>query len=88
MLNLNKPHLKKIAKREEYDNAELVSADKIKVYIAEEALIKLDGNQRRTRCQTLVEAKIDPELGIEARSFDATIDDMNRIQDAIMWEED
>ena len=87
MLNLNKPHLKKIAKREEYDNAELVSADKIKVYIAEEALIKLDGNQRRTRCQTLVEAKIDPELGIEARSFDTTIDDMNRIQDAIMWEE-
>ena len=87
MLNQDKPHLKKIARQEEYDNSELVSADKIKVYIAEEALIKLDGNQRRTRCQTLVEAKIDPELGIEARSFDTTIDDMNRIQDAIMWEE-
>ena len=88
MLNQDKPHLKKIAKQERYDNSELISFEKIKVYIAEEALIKLDGNQRRTRCQTLVEAKIDPELGIEARSFDSTIDDMNRIQDAILWEED
>ena len=88
MLNQDKTHLKKIAKREEYDTSELLSADKIKVYIAEESLIKLDGNQRRTRCQTLVEAEINPELGIEARSFDTTIDDMNRIQDAILWEED
>ncbi len=88
MLSQNKPHLKKIAKREGYDSSELLGSEKIKVYIAEEALVKLDGNQRRTRCQTLVEAKIDPELGIEARSFDTTIDDMNRIQDAIMWEED
>ena len=87
MLNQKKPHLKKIAKREGYDSSELLSSEKIKVYIAEEALVKLDGNQRRTRCQTLVEAKIDPELGIEARSFDTTIDNMNSIQDAIMWEE-
>ena len=88
MLSQNKPHLKKIAKREGYDSSELLGSEKIKVYIAEEALIKLDGNQRRTRCQTLVEAKIDPEMGIEARSFDTTIDEMNRIQDAILWEED
>ncbi len=88
MLSRNKPRLKKIAKREGYDTSELINAEKIKVYIAEEALVKLDGNQRRTRCQTLVEAKIDPELGIEARSFDETINEMNEIQDAILWEED
>lgn len=88
MLNQDKTHLKKIAKREGYDRAELLNPQRIKMYIAEEDLIRLDGNQRRTRCQTLVEAKIDPELGIEARSFDTTINKMNEIQDAILWEED
>ena len=88
MLNQEKPHLKKIAKREGYDRAELLNSERIKMYVAEEDLIRLDGNQRRTRCQTLVEAEIDPELGIEARSFDTTINEMNEIQDAILWEED
>ena len=87
MLNQDKPCLKKIAKREGYDNSEIISADKIRVYIAEKSLVKLDGKKRRSRCHTLTEAKIDPESGIEARSFDNTIDEMNRIQDAILWEE-
>ena len=87
MLNQDKPHLKKIANREGYDNSELLTSEKIKMYMRKRTS-KLDGNQRKTRCQTLVEAKIDPELGIEALSFDTTIDEMNRIQDAILWEED
>lgn len=85
MLNHNKPHLKQIAEKEGYRTEELLSADKIKVYIAEEALTKLDGGQRKTRCQTLTLADIDPQLGIEARSFDTTIETMNRIQEEIVW---
>ncbi len=88
MLNQDKPYLKKIAKREGYDHSELISADKIRVYIAEEARVKLDGNKQRSRCPTLTEAKIDPESGIEARSFDETINKMNKIQDAILWEDE
>lgn len=88
MLNHDKPHLKRIQEEEGYKTEELVSADQIKVYIAEEALIKLDGNQKKTKCQTLTLAKIDSEMGIEARSFDITIDTMNRIQEAIIWSED
>ena len=88
MLNHDKPHLKRIQEQEGYKTEELVSADQIKVYIAEEALIKLDGNQKKTKCQTLTLAKIDSEMGIEARSFDITIDTMNRIQEAIIWSED
>ena len=34
---------------------------------------------------TFVEAKIDPVLGIEASSFDKTIDRMNSIQEDIIW---
>lgn len=85
MLNRDKPHLKRIAENEGYQPEELISAAKIKVYIAEEASIKLEGGQRKTSCQTLVAADIDPELGIEARSFDETIDKMNQIQQDIMW---
>jgi hypothetical protein len=88
MLNHDKPHLKKIAQEEGYKPEELVSHKNIKVYIAEERLLKLDGGQRKTRCQTLAPADIDPELGIEARSFDVTIEDMNRIQERILWGEE
>ena len=63
----------------------MLSADKIRVYIAEKALMVLGENTRRSRQPTLVPAKIDPELGIEARSFDETINKMNEIQEAIVW---
>jgi len=85
MLNQDKPYLKKISVDEGYKSEELISADKIRVYIAEEALLMLDNNKRKTRVQTLIAADIDPELGIEARSFDTTIEEMNRIQEAIVW---
>ncbi|MEG4022602.1 AAA family ATPase [Microcoleus sp. S13C4] len=88
MLNHDKPHLKRIAKEEGYLEAELISSEKIKVYIAEEVLIQLDGKTRKTKCQTLTAADIDPELGIEARSFDKTIETMNRIQETIIWGEE
>lgn len=85
MLNHDKPHLIKIAKDEGYKREELIAAEKIKVYIAEEALIKLEGGLRKTHCHTLTPADIDAERGIEARSFDKTIETMNRIQEEIIW---
>ena len=86
MLNHDKPHLKRIAKENGYRNDELISSDQVKVYMAQEDLIPLEeGQKRRRRGHTLVEADIDPELGIEAPSFDETIDDMNRIQGDIVW---
>ncbi len=85
MLSQDRSHLKQIAKDEGYLEEELLSADQVKVYIAEEALIKLDDKIRKVKCPTLTAAKINSEMGIEARSFDSTIDDMNRIQDAIFW---
>ncbi len=88
MLNHDKPHLKRIAEEEGYQTEELISAEKIKVYIAEEKSIQLEGNKRKTKCKTLTLANIDPEMGIEARSFDTAIETMNRIQEAIVWGED
>lgn len=85
MLNQGGERLRAIADRENYRDSEMLNPDKVRVYIAEEALIKLDGAQRKTKCQTLVQADIDSKLGIEARSFDKTIEDMNRIQEEIVW---
>ena len=81
MLNHAKPHLKKVAEENGYQESELIKADQVKVYIAEKALMPLEeGQKRRKSGHTLIPADIDPEFGIEVGSFDATIDDMNRIQ--------
>jgi len=88
MLNHDQPHLKRIAEEEGYREVELIAAEKIKVYIAEKASILLEGKKTKTQCQTLTPADIDPEMGIEARSFDTTIETMNRIQEAIVWGKD
>ena len=85
MLNQNKRHLKQIIKAEKYSETELLLADKVKVYIAKENLVLKKGNTRKTKCLTLVSADINQELGIEVESFDTTIDEMNRIQEAIVW---
>lgn len=85
MLNQKDERLQEIARNEGYKKSELLDANKVKVYMAVEELVKVDGAQRKTKCQTLVAADIDSKLGIEAKSFDKTIEDMNRIQDEIVW---
>ena len=86
MLNHDKPHLERVAEENGYQQSELLKADQVKVYIAETALMPLEkGQQKRRRAHTLVSADIDPEFGIEVRSFDKTIDTMNKIQRKIVW---
>lgn len=86
MLNHDKPHLKRVAEENGYQKSELISADQVKVYMTKEKLMPLEkGQKRRRRGYTLVPADIDPEFGIEAGSFDKTIDAMNKIQRDIVW---
>lgn len=86
MLNHDKPHLKRVAEENGYQESELIKADQVKVYVAETALMPLEkGQQKRRRAHTLVPADIDPEFGIEVDSFDKTINAMNKIQRNIVW---
>ena len=88
MLNHDKPHLKRVAEENGYQDSELINADQVKLYMTEEKLMPLEkGQKRRKRGYTLVPADIDPEFGIEAGSFDKTIDAMNKIQRDIVWGE-
>jgi len=88
MLNQPNKEIQNIRKSKGYREDELIDAKNIKVYMAKKNKILLNGYKRKTSVLTLVEADIDPSLGIEAETFDKTIDDMNRIQDAIIFSGD
>ncbi len=79
-------YFKKIAEEEKYAQEELLDASKVRVYIAEECLMKKEGNSRKTLCHSFSPAPLSQSMGIEIESFDKTIDEMNRIQDRIFWE--
>ena len=89
MLNQDKPHLKSIAEENGYQDWELIRSDKVKVYMTQEKLMPLEkGRKKRKKGFTFVEAKVHPVLGIEASSFDETINRMNSIQEDIIWGEE
>lgn len=90
LIMLNQPddeYLQGIAQEEGYDSGELLEASRVRVYIAEAASVMLPGKKRKTKGLTLTPAEVSPTEGIDARSFDPTIEEMNRIQGRIFWRE-
>lgn len=87
LLNKKCERLKALAAREGYSESEFLDHQSLKVYMSAEDLVKIEGRDRRVKCNTLIPAKIDAETGISLESFDSTIEDMNRIQDDIIWGE-
>lgn len=88
LLRLNRPgdkRLAAVAKREGYDNSELLAVRQLKVYMTQESPARAGGRRNGAKRYTLVNADIDAEMGIDAASFDETIDDINRIEDEIIW---
>ncbi len=78
-------HIRKVMENYGYTDREILSASKIKMFISEIGSILIPGNTRKSKIQTLVPAKIDPKYGIEATSFDSTINIMNTIQETIIF---
>ena len=85
MLSCDDDRIRGIASLENYSVLELLDPSKVKVFIAEESLVKLNGMARKTKINTLVKARVDYRTGIEARCFDDSINEINRIQDEIVW---
>ena len=88
MLKQDKLYLNRIAEKWSYKHEELLDYQKIRLYVAEESLVKQGSNVRKSRCQTLTAAEISQEQGIEVTSFDKSINAMNEIQEEILWGED
>lgn len=68
-----------------YKTNELLSTSQVGMYISKQDYLLLHGNQRKTKTQTLIPAIINSDYGIEAISFDDTINEMNRIQESLMF---
>lgn len=68
-----------------YSPEELIGHERVRFYRTSEKLLEVDGGTRRRRLPILEEIKVTSERGIEVESFDTEIDDLNRIQDIILY---
>ncbi|MDR1020415.1 MAG: ATP-binding protein [Synergistaceae bacterium] len=81
LLNNNISKTRKIMEQEGYDARELLKASQIRLYTAEAAQPEGGGPTRYVLCQS----PVSQEHGTMPKSFDRTIDDMNRLFDEIAW---
>jgi predicted ATPase len=86
MLNKQNPIAMRIMNDYCYSANEVLEAEKIKAYIAQEEPIKIDGASRKQKYNTFVPAPVD-EQGIGIESFDETINAQNDIQRELMFGE-
>ncbi len=87
MLGNKSEHTEELRKKYGYEDTELITKDQLKVYTAGKYPRMLEGNRRKTRVYTLEPANVHPFYGIEVPSFDESIDEMNKIQDEIVFGE-
>ena len=85
MLSGDAPHLKKVRKDEKYKESELLKASQMSVYLAKEGSCKYGEMKKAKTAMTLVRAEVDDEQGIWIESFDNEIEEMDRIQSAILY---
>lgn len=86
MLNQEAPAMEVVRKKfKDYLLEDKLAPERVALYMASEESILKAGGKRKTKVKTLVRADISPTLGIEAKSFDETIDEMNAIQEAIYY---
>lgn len=87
LIMLNQESTQRSAIREKYNYTEndFLSHERVRLYILKDSLDRKSGSKRRSIVRTLCEAPISPTLGIEAVSFDETIDEMNAMQEAIYY---
>ena len=80
LLNKQDQRIQELAEREGYQTSELLKPEQLNIYMT-----TLDTNIKDRKAYTLIAANISAENGIELTSFDEVIEDMNRIQDEIVW---
>ena len=85
MLSGGAPHLKEVMEKEGYKESELLKASQMSVYLAKQGPCKYGEMKKVKTDMTLVLAEVDDEQGIWIESFDNEIEDMDRIQSAILY---
>lgn len=85
MLSGDDPHLEKVRVDEKYKKSELLTAEQMSVYLAKLGLCKYGEMKKAKSAMTLERAVVDDEQGIWIESFDNEIEEMDRIQSAILY---
>jgi hypothetical protein len=81
MLAQKTDHTIKVQQTHGYADQELLNPEKVCLYMAGAHPI----GKRKAKINTLIAAKIHPDLGIDATTFDTTIEEMNAIQSDILY---
>lgn len=84
MLSSDKPHLSAVREKYGYDENDVLAAESVAVYSTTTALFEIDGKKKK-RLGTLEKWDVIEHRGIEIKSFDEAIIEMNRVQDAILY---
>lgn len=87
LMNVKNKRIAAIAEREKYDRHCLLDAEKVRAYVASNESMVKPGKTRRSRCRTLVQMAVDSETGITIGSFDSAIEELNRIEDELIYGE-
>jgi hypothetical protein len=85
MLSGKSPHLRDVMEAEGYKESELLRADQMSVYLAKHGPCKYGDMKKAKNAMTLVPAEVDNMQGIWIESFDNEIEEMDRIQSAILY---
>jgi predicted ATPase len=85
MLSGKAPHLRSVMEKEGYKVSELLTPEQMSVYLAKQGLCKYGEMKKAKTALTLVPAEVDHEQGIWVESFDKEIEEMDRIQSAILY---
>jgi hypothetical protein len=85
MLHQSTPHPVAMRARFGYADEELVNPEKVKLFMTCTTSEKREGRGKRAKLNSLREATIHPDQGIEVETFDTTIERMNQIQTEILF---
>lgn len=85
MLNAQTEHSKSVQQKYGYGDEERIDPAKVKLFMTCSVPKKRNGKGKRAKLNSLREAKIHPDQGIEVETFDTTIEVMNAIQTEILF---
>jgi len=88
MLSSGNPSAEAVRKQHGYGVDDVLKCETVRVYCAEKAKMEVPCNKRKVWANTLSKADIDSRQGIDARTFDDTINEMNQIQQELYWPEE
>jgi predicted ATPase len=76
---------KQVMEKYGYSDNEMLDFAQLKIYAARKELVNVEGMKKKKRVDTLVPLTIG-EYGLEIEEMDDTIDEMNEIQDLLLYE--